>query len=64
MRNKEQFTVFDIVDLMEDVTLHVTLVRVTEMRWRVWMAMGLFSLAGWVLNCQVEVHGLGAEDER
>lgn len=50
-------TSVDVVDAMSGVTMHVDFKRTTEMRWRVWLATKLMSLAAWVLNCGFTLDG-------
>lgn len=48
----------DVVNLMRDVTFHVTLKRATELKWRMWLGVHLLYLAAVVLNCNLEIDGI------
>lgn len=49
----------DGVDLMPGVTVHVTIRRAGELRWRMWLGVRLMALAALVMNCNVKIRRIG-----
>lgn len=53
----------DMVKLMRQTTMHVTVKRERELRWRVWLATKLILLAAMVMNCRIQFEGLGGSKD-
>lgn len=52
----------DMVKLMRQTTMHVTVKRGNELRWRVWLATKLILLAAMVMNCRIQFEGISKSD--
>ena len=48
----------DAVQQMQNVTMHVRIKRLREMRLRNWLGARLIGLAALVMNCRIEVEDL------
>lgn len=43
------------LDLMRNMTMHITITEVREMRFRLWLAMQLMKVASWICGMGLEV---------
>lgn len=47
----------DAVQQMRNVTMHVHIKRMGELRFRNWLGVRLIGLAAWIMNCRIELDG-------